>query len=149
MGRVLLLFETTSMLRTDVVFQILHYILTDGKEPTPFHVMVAQAVHALTRSKELVTALNQHGICISYNMVKRIDVDLAEQIIATAGNSRVPIPAVLEASSPLNGAMDNFDRNESTLAGTGSTHDISSKMFEGIWRNHQQRVNFLQDPLPR
>ena len=75
--------KTTSMLRTDVVFQILHYILTDGKEPTPFHVMVAQAVHALTRSKELVTALNQHGICISYNMVKRIDVDLAEQIIAT------------------------------------------------------------------
>ena len=57
------------MLRTDVVFQILHYILTDGKEPTPFHVMVAQAVHALTRSKELVMALKsawnmyqlQHG----------------------------------------------------------------------------------------
>ena len=124
-----------SMLRTDVVFQILHYILTDGKEPTPFHVMVAQAVHAFTRSKELVTALNQHGICISYNMVKRIDVDLSEQIIATAGNSRVPIPAVLEASSPLNGAMDNFDRNESTLAGTGSTHDTILVLFQNVRRN--------------
>ena len=120
------------MLRTDVVFQILHYILTDGKEP---HVMVAQAVHALTRSKELVTALNQHGICITYNMVKRIDVDLAEQIIATAGNSRVPIPAVLETSSPLNGAMDNFDRNESTLAGTGSTHDTILVLFQNVRRN--------------
>ena len=71
----------------DVVFQILHYILTDGKEPTPFHVMVAQAVHSLTQLKELVTALCQHGVCVGYNTVRRIDVDLAEQVIATAGGS--------------------------------------------------------------
>ena len=38
----------TSQLKTNVVFQIMHYILTDGKEPTPFHVMVAQGVHSLT-----------------------------------------------------------------------------------------------------
>ena len=35
-------------------------------------------------------------------MVKRIDVDLAERIITTAGDSRVPLPAVLEATSPPN-----------------------------------------------
>ena len=58
--------KTTTQLKIDVVFQILHYILTDGKEPTPFHVMVAQAVHSLTRSKELITALCQHGVCVSY-----------------------------------------------------------------------------------
>jgi len=40
--------KTSTQLKIDVVFQILHYILTDGKEPTPFHVMVAQAVHSLT-----------------------------------------------------------------------------------------------------
>lgn len=106
--------KKTSQLKTDVVFQILHYILTDGKEPTPFHVMVAQAVHSLTRSKELVTALNHHGICVSYNTVKRIDVDLAERIITSTGDNRVPLPAVFESTSPLNGALDNFDRNEST-----------------------------------
>lgn len=65
--------KTTSQLKTDVVFQILNYILTDGKDPTPFHVMVAQAVHGLTRSKELVTMLNQHGICVSYNTIKRMN----------------------------------------------------------------------------
>ena len=127
--------KTTSCLRSDVVFQILHYILTDGKEPTLFHVEVAQAMHSLTRSKEQVTALNQHGICISYNTIKRIDVDLAERIIATAGNNRVPIPAVLESSTPLNGAMDNFDRNENTLAGTGSTHDTILVLFQNVARN--------------
>ena len=40
--------KTTYHLKTDVVFQILHNILTEGKEPTPFHVMVAQGVHSLT-----------------------------------------------------------------------------------------------------
>ena len=82
-------------------------------------------------------------------MVKRIDVDLAEQIIATAGNSRVPIPAVLEASSPLNVAMDNFEAPWQEQGLLMILYLFSSKMFERIWRNHQQRVNFLQDPLPR
>lgn len=124
--------KTTAQLKVSVVFQILHYILTDGTEPTPFHVMVGQGVHSLTRSKELVTALCQHGVSVSYNTVKRIDVDLAEQVITTAGNNRVPIPAVLEATSPLNGAMDNFDRNESTLAGTGSSHDTILILFQNV-----------------
>ena len=62
-------------------------------------------------------------------------MDLAEQIIATAGNNRVPIPAVLESSTPLNGAMDNFDRNENTLTGTGSTHDTILVLFQNVARN--------------
>ena len=115
-----------------VVFQILHYAISGGKELTPFHVMVAEAVHSLTRSKELITALNHHGICTSYNTVRRIDVDLAERIIEMAGNNRVPLPRVLETTSPLNGAMDNFDRNESTLAGTGSTHDTILALFQNV-----------------
>ena len=94
--------------------------------------MVGQGVHSLTRSRELVTALCQHGVCVSYNTVKRIDVDLAEQVITTAGDNRVPLPAVLEATSPLNGAMDNFDRNESTLAGTGSSHDTILILFQTV-----------------
>ena len=66
--------------------------------------------------------MNRHGICASYNTVMRIVVDLADWIITTAGDNRVLLPAVFETTSPLNVAMDNFDRNESTLAGTGSKH---------------------------
>ena len=126
--------KATTQLKIDVVFQILHCILTDGKEPTPFHVMVAQAVHGLTQSKELITALCQHRVCVSYNTVRRIDVDLAEQVIATAGASRVPLPRVFEATSPLNGALDNFDHNESTLGETGSSHDTVLVLFQNVPR---------------
>jgi len=69
--------------------------------------MVAQVVHSLTLSRELVTALNHYGILISYNTVKRIIVDLAELTITTAGDNRVPLPAVFRTTSSLNGAMDN------------------------------------------
>jgi len=58
-----------------------------------------------------------------------------ELIWTLLGNNRVPIPAVLESSTPLNGAMDNFDRNESTLAGTGSTHDTILVLFQNVPRN--------------
>ena len=106
--------------------------MSGGKELTPFHVMVAEAVHSLTRSKELITALNHHGICTSYNTVRRIDADLAERIIEMAGNNRVPLPRVLETTSSLNGAMENFDRNESTLAGTASTQDTILVLFQNV-----------------
>ena len=66
------------------------------KGTDPFHVMVAEGVHSLTRSKELMTAFNRYGICVSYNTVKRIDVDIVEQIISTAGDNRIPLPPVLE-----------------------------------------------------
>ena len=36
-------------------------------------------------------------------------MNLAELIITTAGDNRVSLPAVFETTSPLNGAMDNFD----------------------------------------
>ena len=121
-----------SRVKTDVVFPILHYALSGGNEPMPLHIMVAEGIDSLTRSKELVTALNCHGVCASYNTIRRIDVDLAERIISIAGDNRVPLPSVLEATSPLNGAMDNFDRNESTLAGTGSTHDIILVLFQNV-----------------
>ena len=107
----------------NTVFQVMRYILTNRIESTPFHVMVVQAVHSLIRSKELVTALNHHEISVSHNAVKQIDVDLAEQIITIGSDNRIPLPPVFETTSPLNGAMDNFDCNESIPAGACSTHD--------------------------
>lgn len=36
-----------SRVKTDVVFQILHYALSGGKEPTPLHIMVAEGIYTL------------------------------------------------------------------------------------------------------
>ena len=85
----------------------MYYILTNGREPTPFHVMV-KAVYSLMWSKELVTALNHCGICVSYKTVKQIDVDLAEWYITTADDNRLPLPLIFKKTSRLNGAVGIF-----------------------------------------
>jgi len=79
-----------------------------------------------------VAALNHYRIWVSYNTVKRIIANLAELIITTAGDNRVPLPAVFETTRQLNGAMDNFDCNKSILAEKGFTKDtilFSFKIF--------------------
>ena len=103
------------------------------------------AVRSLTQSKELVTSLNHHGICVSYNTVKQIDVDLAEQIVTTAGDNGVSLPPVYETTSLLNGATDNFDSNESTLVGIGSTHDTILALFQNVSGNLEKPS--LKDPF--
>lgn len=52
----------------------------------PYYSGSSSAHSTVTRSKELVTALNHYGICVSYNTVKRIDVDLSERIITTSSS---------------------------------------------------------------
>ena len=42
-----------SRVKMDVVFQILLYALSGGKEPTPLHIMVTEGIHSLTRSKDV------------------------------------------------------------------------------------------------
>ena len=41
--------KVVSQLKINALFQIMHYILTNGKELTPFHIIVAEAVHSLTQ----------------------------------------------------------------------------------------------------
>ena len=50
--------------------------------------------------KELVTALNRHGIYASYNSVRRIDADLAECIISIAGATGCHFPLFLKQQIP-------------------------------------------------
>jgi len=69
---------------------------------------------------------------LAINTVRRIEVDVAEQIITTAGANRVPLPRVFEATSPLNEELDNSDCNKSSLAGTGSSHDTTLVLFQNV-----------------
>ena len=50
-------------------------------------------------------------------------LSLARRIISMAGTTRVPVALVFVPEHPISGGMDNFDRIEINLSGTGSTHD--------------------------
>ena len=69
---------------------------------------------------------------LAINTVRRIEVDIAEQVTATASANRVPLPKVFEATSSLNGVLDNFHSIKCSLAGTGSSNDIMLVIFQNV-----------------
>jgi len=69
---------------------------------------------------------------LAISKVRKIELDTAEQFIATAGANRVPLPRAFKATSSLNRALDNFDCNKSSLAGIGSSHDTNLVLFQNV-----------------
>ena len=52
------------------LYQILVYLMHNGRTTTPLQTMLGNAVYARDRSKTLTTLLNRLGLCPSYNVVK-------------------------------------------------------------------------------
>ena len=61
--------------------------------------------------------------------MERIDINLAQRTIEAAGDNRVPVPPVMQSSVMIHGAMDNFDNEENTSSGIGSSHDTILMFF--------------------
>ena len=53
-----------------------------------------------------------------------------KQLIDLAGSNRVPVPDTINSVSPIHGAMDNFDHEESTSSGIGRSHDTILVLFQ-------------------
>ena len=73
--------------------------------------------------------MNKLGICVSY-VLEKIDTGLAQRTIDATGTSRTPIPSTIKSSVMTHCAMDNFDHNESTPSGIGTSHDTILMVFQ-------------------
>ena len=116
--------------KCDTIFQIIYYLVHNGKKKTPFHLSLCESIHDTCRSKELITIMNILDLCMSYDELDRIDIGLATQSIESARENRVPVPENIENSIVIHGAMDNFDNEESTQSGIGSSHDTILMFFQ-------------------
>ena len=120
--------------RCNIIFQIVHYMVHNGKKKNPLHVSLAELFHDESRSKLIIDILNKLGLCISYEEVRRVDFGLANRIINAAGSHRVPVPLSIEDGVVddvvIHGAMDNFDDDEATSSGIGGSHDTILMLFQ-------------------
>ena len=133
--------------KCEVIFQIIYYVINNGHKKTPLHVSIAESVHDKSRSKKLIQVLNNLGICISYEELERIDCSLANRIIKTAGNNRVPVPPKISPSVMIHGAMDNFDHIENTPSGKDSSHDTILMLFQNSNNDaNQQNAFSVKEP---
>ena len=88
----------------------------------PKHVGLALTVHHIWRAKNLVTLLNRHVHCISYDALKRIDTIWAGMMESVDGNPYIVIPSNIVDGVFTQAAADNADFNINNLDGKDSVH---------------------------
>ena len=67
---------------------------------------------------------------MSYDTVKKTDVDIVSEIITRTGDNRCPVGDNIEANTPIQGAMDNFSHRERTPDGVEEEDNTVLVIFQ-------------------
>lgn len=86
----------------------------------PKHLLLGMTLRHMTGSAEILTLLNHFGHCQSYSQVLELETAMCNSTLGSESS----IPAQI---SPTNNIIthlcwDNFDLNEETPSGSGTTH---------------------------
>ena len=116
--------------KCDTIFRMIFNMVHNGQKKTPVHVCLSETVHDACRSKEPVQLMNRVGLSRSYDKVKWVDSALAQRTFEKTSVHRVPVPSSIQSNDLIQGAMDNFDHDETTKSGTGGSHDMILMLFQ-------------------
>ena len=94
-------------------------------------------VRHLTGSAELITILNRFGHGQSYT--RTLDVETAMCNTITASKSVFPSNISTEKNSVIHFCWDNFDLNEETPSGAGTTHSTHGIVIQELTGVDQTR----------
>ena len=109
----------------------MYYAVHNGRRKPPLHLMTAHAVYDVCKSRELITALNRIGTCVSYNEIKRTRSSLAQYALHRWGWVLQPFPCHFVSDSFTIAAFDNFDHcDRLSPSGTESNHDTVMTLFQ-------------------
>ena len=109
------------------------YIATHGEWVMPKHLLLSMTVRHLTGSAELITILNRFGHCQSYT--RTLEVETAICCSITENVSDLPPNISLQNNSVIHFCWDNFDLNEETPSGTGTTHSTHGIVIQEVNNN--------------
>ena len=73
---------------------------------------MAQTIHEVGRSKQLIGIFNRLGISMSYDEVERHNYSLCMRTVEQAGTNHVPVPQSITPNVLVQGAMHNFDHEK-------------------------------------
>ena len=94
------------------LIQIMHYNINHGRKKTPLHIMNVSAIYEKCKSRELITAFNRAGLCVSYKEIQKHRNNLAKLAILNSKSNGVPIPSHFVPNEFTLGALDNFDHSD-------------------------------------
>lgn len=81
---------------------------------TPLTIYVAMKIHAMTRSRNLVSSLYHLGLCVSYDRLLQITADMANGICKRFDADQIVCPAQMRHGVFTTCAVDNIDHNPSS-----------------------------------
>ena len=90
----------------------------------PKHLLLSMTVRHLTGSAELITILSRFGPCQSYTRTLELETAMCSSISAN--------DSVLSPNIALHYNWDNFDLNEETPSGTGTTHSTHGIVIQDV-----------------
>jgi hypothetical protein len=94
--------------------------VTRGRWTMPKHVLLGMSLRHLTGSAIAITVINRYGHCQSYPKILELDTALAYQ--AQQADSLLPSNISPSGNILTHLCWDNFDINEETPSGSGTTH---------------------------
>ena len=103
---------------------------THGEWVMPKHLLLSMTVRHLTGSAELITILNRFGHCQSYTRTRELETAMCSSI--SANDSVLPPNIALHNNSVIHFCWDNFDLNEETPSGTGTTHSTHGIAIQDV-----------------
>jgi len=102
---------------------------TWGKWSMPKHLLLGMSLHHLTGSVHVLSIVNRYGHCHSYDKVLELDTALAVEVQRT--NSVLPSNISHTGNIVSHLCWDNFDINEETPTGAGTTHTEAPETVRG------------------
>lgn len=105
------------------------YRHTKSREP-PLPIYIGFNIHALTRSKSIITNLYQLGLSVSYDRIMEIQEWLATAVSQRFEKDGCVAPAGLKKGLFSVGALDNLDHNPSSTTAKSSFHGTGISIFQ-------------------
>ena len=103
------------------------------KAMTPLHVGLAVHLYHEYGSRNLIEILHAHGVCISYDELRRFTTSIAEKELCQVENG-VYVPGglvpIADGGSFLQEGNDNIDINAETVDGKNTLHAMATVVFQ-------------------
>jgi hypothetical protein len=112
---------------------------TQSKWKMPKHITLATTLRTLGVGAKVQTILNRYGHCVSYSQSLEFETALANQVCSAETVIPTNISTSLNVVSHL--CWDNFDINEETPSGAGTTHTTHGIVVQEV----KQSSNELND----
>lgn len=96
------------------------FAVTNGQWKMQKHMLLGMTIRHITGSAQIITLVNRFGHCQSHTQVLELETAMCNSVVSS--DSIIPKSIVPEQNIVTHLCWDNFDLNEETPSGSGTTH---------------------------